>query len=248
MRVVFSFILLTAALATLVSLPSSAAAKAPAYSGYCGKQAKKNKGIVRSQLESAGIFEYSRKDHTRGFWCFEKYKTWDHSPAGKISFPAPPVYVPGKCFALPTFSSYSASQVDLHVIPTKRTKGHWNLGSQNVTTFGPPGPGPPGGFNPHHDKAVKSPVYKLELLDNCVAVLAFRAGGKTGAGRIQLFEARDKWVPWYETPLPSSGMSDQELRSVTAAPAGDHMISLSWTELGIPYNEIYADKGVKSSF
>ncbi|MGH2958692.1 MAG: hypothetical protein ACRDKE_03745, partial [Solirubrobacterales bacterium] len=190
----------------------------------------------------------SRKNHTQGFWCFAKYKTWDYLPTGKLTVLGKPLYVPGKCLAFATFSSYWGSQMDMRVVPTKRTKGIWDFGGPTTTVFGPTGPGAPGSFNPHNDKAVKSPVFKLELLENCVALATFRAGGKTGLGRMQLFEARRKWVPWFDVPSPTSDMSDQELKSVTATPAGDHAVSLSWAELGIPYTELYADHGVESSF
>jgi hypothetical protein len=240
--------LLTLALVTLLALPSPAAAKAPAYKGYCGKQAKKFHASVRSQLKSAGIFEYSRKDHTQGFWCFAKYKTWDYTAAGKISFPAAPLYVPGKCVAFPTFSSYAGSQIDLHVVPTKRKNGIWPFGGPNWVTFGPPGPGEPGGFNPHHNKAVKSPIYKIQLLENCVLVVTFRWGGKSGAGHVQIMEARNRWVPWYEFPGAASAMSDQELRSLTATPAGEHAVTLSWSEAGVPYTDTVIDKGVPAEF
>jgi hypothetical protein len=239
--------LLVAGLLAMLALPSPAVARAPAYQGYCGKQAKKFGGIVRSQNKTAGIYTYSRKDRTRGFWCFSKYKAWDYLAGGKLTVLGKPLYVPGKCLAFATFSSYWGSQMDMRVVPTKRTRGFWDFGGPNWTVFGPVGPGDPGSFNPHNAKAVKSPVFKLELLSNCVALAAFRDGG-TGLGRMQLFEARRNWVPWFDAPNPTSDMTDEELGSVTATAPGDHAVALGWSELGVPHTKTYVDHGVASSF
>jgi hypothetical protein len=246
MRSAVRSILIAAVLSILLAVPASAA-KSPAYKGYCGKQAKKLKGVVRTQHKSAGIYEYTRKNGSKGFWCFSKYKTWSWLAEGKLGFPTKPLYVPGKCMALTTFSSYAGSQVDLQVIPKKRKNGIWPFGSPTWTTFGPSGPGPPNSFNPHNDKAVKSPVFKAVLLDNCVFVVAYRDGG-SGLGRIHVMEARERWVPWFEGPLETADMTNQELGSITATPAGEHAVSISWSEAGVPHTEIVADKGVASSF
>jgi hypothetical protein len=61
-------------------------------------------------------------------------------------------------------------------------------------------------------------------------------------------EARERWVPWYEGALETTDMTDQELRSVTATPAGDHAVTINWSEAGIPHTETVVDKGVPSKF
>jgi hypothetical protein len=243
MRPAASGIVLAVILATGLVLPTSASATSPAYKGYCGKQAKKFHQILRSQNKAAGIFQYSRKNHTSGSWCFAKYKIWDTFSSGKITYLSKPQYIPGKCLAMPNYTTHWGTQVEGALMPPTRARGRWVVKHYSTQGFGPMPPGAPGSFNPHGNKAVKAKTYKLQLLDNCVFIASYRNG--TGyPGNIFLTSFRRNWASYFQTPSPTADMSDNELRAVKATPVGDSGAQVDWTELGIPHMEILVDDGV----
>jgi hypothetical protein len=90
------------------------------------------------------------------------------------------------------------------------------------------------------------PLTEIQLLSNCVLVATYRESADS-PGAIFITEARDHWVPQFDTPYPTSSMSDAELRAVKATPAGDHAVSLSWTNGGVAKAETFADEGVPAT-